>query len=64
MMAGLVRLLFVLIFTASVLVPATAAAETRRVILHQQADYHGFDYETLMDVGLEACQSASSLAQV
>lgn len=35
-----------------------AAAEARRVIIHQEADYYGFDYQTLMDVALDACQSA------
>jgi alpha-2-macroglobulin len=57
-MARLVWLLFLFLFAAGAVAPAPAGAETRRVILHQNADYHGFDYEVLRNVGLDACQAA------
>jgi WD40 repeat protein len=44
--------------TAGDVAPAPASAETRRVIVHQEADYYGFDYEVHMDVGLGECRSA------
>jgi tetratricopeptide (TPR) repeat protein len=56
-MARLLSLLL-LITAAAVFPPAPASAETRRIILHQQADYHGSDYEMLRGVGLDECQSA------
>ena len=56
-MARLLSLL-VLIAAAAVFPSAPASAETRRIILHQQADYHGSDYEMLRGIGLDGCQSA------
>ena len=36
---------------------ATAEAAERRVIVTPEADYSGFDYDTIMDVDLSACQT-------
>jgi alpha-2-macroglobulin len=57
-MGRIVGLLFVFMFAAGVCAPSPADAQIRRVILHQEADYHGFDYEVLRNIGLESCQAA------
>jgi alpha-2-macroglobulin len=57
-MGRFLGLLFVFVFAAGLSVPSAADAQTRRVILHQEADYHGFDYEMLRNIGLESCQAA------
>jgi alpha-2-macroglobulin len=61
-MGRFVGLLFALMFAAGLWAPGPADAQsdsqTRRVILHQEVDYHGFDYEVLRNIGLESCQAA------
>jgi alpha-2-macroglobulin len=61
-MGRFVGLLFALMFAAGLWAPGQANAQsdsqTRRVILHQEADYHGFDYEVLRNIGLESCQAS------
>ena len=54
------RLLWLLLLiTAAAASPTVpAGAETRRIILHQEADYHGSDYEMLRGIGLDECRSA------
>jgi uncharacterized protein YfaS (alpha-2-macroglobulin family) len=58
-MRGSVRAFSILFaFLPAILLPPTAFAQERRVIVTEGADYFGADYDVRKDVDLEACQAA------
>src|SRR4051794_21489092 len=58
-MRGIVRALSsLLVFLPALLLPPTAFAEDRQVLITEGADYFGADYDVRKDVDLDQCKAA------